>query len=211
MNALQVEIVAGRVIQTCNVPPVIVVAIAALRAEAGGVRVVRAVAAVAILGNLFLVIAAAMAGGATDLVVRAEQSEAGLFQMVVLRRLPLPGGMAFRAGIAACAAMLVIGRVTSHAGLRSLLVGAADVARVAGQAEVRSGQAKLRPVVVEFGVRPGQRAMALPAGLRELAAVRIVGLVATHACRRGLAKCSALFMTCRAIERRMRACKLEVG
>ena len=108
-----------------DAPPLIVVAIAAFRAEARRVRVVGTVTAIAVLGDLLLVVAAAMAGGAIDLVVHAQQLEAGFLEVIVLGRLPLLSGMAFRAVGAARAAMLVVGRVTAGAALRGLLVAPA--------------------------------------------------------------------------------------
>ena len=192
VHALQGEVVARRVIQIRYAPLIIVVAIAAFRAEAGRMRVVGPMAAVAILGNLVLVIAAAMAGCAVDLVVRAQQLEAGFFEMIVFRRFPFLRGMAFRASLAACAAMLIVSRVAADAALWRLFVGTADVTGVACEAAVGPGQSKLRPLVIEFGVRPAERAMALGAGLRELSVMRVVCLMATDACRRGLAKCVTL-------------------
>ena len=211
MYALQLEVVSGRVIQARHVPEIIVVAIAAFSTEARRVRVVGAVTAVAILRNLVLIVTAAMTGGAIDPVVRAQQFKAGFLEVIVLSGFPLLGGMTFRAGIAACATMLVVSRVTTDAALRSLFVGTTDVTGVAGQTAVGTGQSKLRLLVVEFGIGPGQRAMAVGAGLCELAAMHIVCLVTTDACWRGLAKCFVLCMTGRAIERRMHPRKLEVG
>lgn len=211
VNALQGEVVARSVIQIRYAPLVIVVAIAAFRAEASGVRVVGPMAAVAILGNFVLVVAAAMAGGAIDLIVRAEQLEAGFFEVIVFRRFPFLGGMAFGAGIAACAAMLIVGRVAADAALGRLFIGTPDVTGVASQAAVRAGQPKWRFVVIEFGGSPAERSMALGTGLGELPVMHIIGLVTADARRRGLAKCFALCMTGRAIERRVRARQLELG
>ena len=59
------------------------------------------------------------------------------------------------------------------------------------QAAVSAGQSKLGPVVIVFGVSPAERAMAVGAGLAELAVMHIVGLVAADARRGGLAKCFA--------------------
>ena len=188
VHALQGEIVACRVIQIRYAPLLIVVAIAAFRAEAGGVRVVGTMAAVAILGNLVLIIAAAMTGAAVDPVVHAEQLEAGFLEMIVFRRFPFLGGMTFGARIAAGAAMLIVGCMAADAGLRSLFVGPADVAGVACNAAVGAGQPKLPLVVVEFRVSPAERAMALGARLRELSVMRILGLVTADAGLRGLAK-----------------------
>jgi hypothetical protein len=144
VRALQVEVVPACVIQTRYAPPFIVVAVAAFRAEAGRVRVVGTVAAIAVLRNFFLVVAAAMTGGAADPVMRAEQIEAGFLEVIEFRGFPFLGGMAFRAGIAACAAMLIVGSVTTDAALRSLFVDTADVAGVASQAAMRAAQAKVR-------------------------------------------------------------------
>src|SRR5258708_443070 len=168
-------------------------------------------AAVAILGNLVLVVAAAMTGEAVDPVVRAQQLEAGFLEVIVFRRFPFLRGMALGAGIAAGAAMLIVSRVAADAALRRLFVGATDVAGVACKAAVSAGQSKLGPVVIVFCVSPAERAMALGARLRELSVMHIVGLVTADAGRRGFAKCFTLRMTGCAIERRMRTREIEVG
>ena len=62
----------GRMIVGRRPPVLIVMAVLALRAEARGMRIVGLVAAVAILGNLVLVVAAAVTSQAVDLRVYAK-------------------------------------------------------------------------------------------------------------------------------------------
>ena len=69
----------------------------------------------------------------------------------------------------------------------------------------------MRLVVIEFGVGPAQRAMAVGTGLRQLTVMHIVGLVAAAASCRGFAICLALCMAGGAIERCMRTRQLEIG
>ena len=84
-----------------HMPTLIVMTIAALHAEAGGVCIVGFVAAVAILRDFLLVIAAAMTRNAVDPLMHAQQFVARLLQMVVLRRLPFLRNVALRAVLTA--------------------------------------------------------------------------------------------------------------
>jgi hypothetical protein len=89
VRAEQRKLVLPGMIVIRYLPALVVVAIAALRAESRRVRIIGLVAALAVLRNLVFVIAAAMTGDAVDLVVHAQQFIAGFLEMVVLRRLPL--------------------------------------------------------------------------------------------------------------------------
>ena len=70
---MQRELGLRGVIVGHRMPVIVVVAVLALGAEARGMRIVGPMAAVAVLRNLVLVIAAAMTGEAIDLGVHAEQ------------------------------------------------------------------------------------------------------------------------------------------
>ena len=156
----------------------VVVAVLAFRAEARGMGIIGLMAAVAVLRNLVLVIAAAMAGETVDLRVHAQEVIAGFLQMIVFRGLPLLGHVALCAILAARAAMLIVGGMTAIAALRHRLVAAADVAGIAGHRQVRAGQLEFRLVVIELSASPAQRAVALAAFLLELPAVHVIGFMA---------------------------------
>ena len=173
--------------------------------------IVRAVTAVAVLRDLLLEIVVAVAGRAADPVVHAKELVAGLFQVIVFRRLPFLGDMAFGAVRAPRATMFIVCRVATIAALRSLRVATANVAGVAGQGGMRPGQLKVRGVVIKFPAAPRRRAVALPTGLRELALMHIVGLVASDAGAGRLAPRLVLRVACRAIECRVRAIERKIG
>src|ERR1700686_336498 len=78
-------------------PMIVVMTVAAFLTETGGMRVVGLMAAVAVLGDLILVVARPMAGDAVDAVVHAQQLVARLLEVVVLCRPPLFGYVTFPA------------------------------------------------------------------------------------------------------------------
>ena len=185
-----------------RLPSIVVMAVAALVAEAGGMRVVGAVAAVAVLRDLVLVVAAAVAGEAVDLGVHAEQLVAGLLEVIELRGLPLLGDVALGAVGAARAAVLIVRGVAADAGLRRLPCSGRRRGRhCRSRSQVRAGQLEVRLVMIELAAAPALRAVALAAGLGELPAVHVVGFVAADAGRGRLAPGLALLVAAVAVER----------
>ena len=192
-------------------PALIVMAVGAGRAEARSMRIVGLVAAVAVLGDLVLVVPAAVTSQAVDLRVNAEQFIAGFLEMVVLRRLPFLGRMAFCAVRAARSAMLIIGRMTAIAARRGLSISAADVTRIAAQHDVRSGQLEIGFVVLEPASGPAHAAVALAAGLSELSAMHVVRFVAPDARRGRLAPAFVGLVAALAVERSVSALQRKVA
>src|ERR1700722_12799279 len=192
-------------------PAVIIVAVLALGAESRCVRVVGLVAAVAILWNLVLVIAAAVAGQAVDLCMRTEELVPGLLEMIVLRRLPILRHVALCAIFAARSPVLIVGRMASRAGSRRRLVAPGDVTGIAAQRRMGSRQSEFGFVMIEPPTGPGHGAVTLCAGLCELPAVDIVRFVAADAGGRRLAPGLARLVAALASEGRVRALQCEVG
>src|ERR1700722_7869720 len=156
VRADQREFVLPGMVVVLHLPVIIVVAVLAFLAESRRVRIIGLMAAIAVLRDLVLVIAAAVAGEAIDLIVHAEQCVVRLLEMVELRRFPFLGHVALAAVIAARAAVLIVGLVAAHAGLGRLLVVPSDVARIAGHRQVRAGQLEVRLVMIELAAGPGQ-------------------------------------------------------
>ena len=200
-----------RVVVGHRLPFLVIVAVVALLAKTRRVRVISLVAAVAVLRDLFLVITTAVAGDTVNVRVHAEQRVTGLLQVVILCCLPLLGDMALTAVAAARAPMLIIGGVTADAGLRSLLVMAANMAGIASHSPVRARELEVRLVVIEFSAGPTRRTMALAARLAELPTMRVVALVAIDAVARSFTPGHAGLVATVAGERGMRALEREVG
>src|ERR1700724_4276180 len=97
MRGHQRKFVAPGMVVILQRPMIVVMTVAAFLTEAGGMRVVGLMAAVAVLGDLILVVARPMAGDAVDPVVHAQQLVARLLEVVVLRRPPLFGNVTFPA------------------------------------------------------------------------------------------------------------------
>ena len=209
--AEQRKLVSPGMIIVDYAPAFVIVTVAALRTEARGVCVIRAVTAGAVLWNLILVIAAAMAGDAVDPIVHPLELIARLFQMIKLRSLPFLGHVALAALIAARSTMLVVSRMTTGTSLGSLQIPSADMAGIACDSGMSAGQFEVRLVMVKFPAAPTRGAMTFAAGLRELPAVHIVGLVAADAACGSLAPRLTLLVTTVAVERSMRAVQREVG
>lgn len=137
--------------------------IVALDTEASGVGIVRLMAAVAIFGNLILIISAAVASNAGRLGMNAEQLIACLFEMIVFRGIPFLGHVTFATIGAACAAVIIVGGVATHAILWRRIILAADMTGVASDRRVHTGEIKFRFTVIEFPTAPAQRAVAFAA------------------------------------------------
>ena len=202
---------SGMVVGLGELPMLVVVAIAAFGAEAIGMGIVGAVAAVAVLRDLILVVPAAVAGQAVDMGVCAQELIAGLLQMIVLGGLPFLGHVALAALLASRSTVLIVGGVTAGAGPRRRLVAARDVTRIAGERGVGSCQLELGLVMIELAAGPAHGAVALAARFGELPVVHVVRLVTADAGRRRLAPCLSRLVAAGALERRMRAFQREVG
>ena len=115
VRAFKSKFVPPGMVVNRRMPLVVVVAIAALRTESARMRVVGAVAAVAILRDPVFVVAAAVTGEAIDIGMRAEQRVTGLLQVIELGGLPFLGYMTFAAVRTARTAVLVIGGMATDA------------------------------------------------------------------------------------------------
>ena len=140
VHADQRKLGARQVIIGHRLPDQIFMAIVALLPEAPGVRIVSLVAAVAVLGNLVLHVAAAVAADTINLRMTPEQRESGLLLVVELRCLPVAGGMALAAISTAIAAMDIVGGVATRAGFWGRLVLSTEVAPTAADRLVMTGQ-----------------------------------------------------------------------
>ena len=98
-----------------QMPAIVAVAGFAFHAEAMRVRIVGAMAAVAVLWDFFLVIAAPVTRQAIDFDVDAEQGVARLLEVIVFGGFPFLGGMTLAAVGSTRAAMLVVRGVTTDA------------------------------------------------------------------------------------------------
>ena len=210
VRALQRKFMPREMIVDNRMPLVVVMAILALRAKAPRVRVVGAMATIAILGDLLLVVAAAMAGEAVDVGVHAEQGIVRLLQVIELSGLPLLGGVAFGAVGTSGTAMFIVGGMAAHATFRRRLVAPADMAAIAGKRQVSAAQTEFSLAMVEFAPRPAQGAVTIAAGLRELAVVHIVRFVAAQAIRRSLTPAFRVLVAGGAIDRCMRPLEREL-
>src|SRR6266404_513450 len=211
MRVHQRKLVLSGVVVVLYRPMIVAVTVAAFLTESGSMRVVGFMTAVAVLGDLILVVAAPMAGDAVDAVVHAQQFVARLLEVVVLRRPPLLGNVAFFAVLAPRAPVLIVGGMAAIAGFRRLLVMPCDVTGVARHGLVSARQLEVRLVVIELSAGPARRAVAFAARLRELPVVHVVVFVAPDAGRGGLAPGLAFFVACLAGQRRMRLLESEVG
>src|SRR6516162_6642566 len=119
-------------IEARGLPGLVAVALVAALTKATGMGVLPLVAAEAILGDLVLEVAAAVAVVARNAVVHAEKRVAGLLQVVEFRVLPALRVVTVGALGAALAVVYVIRRVTGVALLRSVLVTVPEMTSRAG-------------------------------------------------------------------------------
>lgn len=115
VRAFEGKFVPSGMVVDERMPLVVAVAIAALRTKTARMRVVGAVAAVAILRDPVFVVAAAVTSETVDLGMRAEQRVTGLLRVIELGALPVLGSMTFAAVRTARTAMLVIGSMATDA------------------------------------------------------------------------------------------------
>ena len=191
----QREFVLRGVIVGNGTPLVIVMAVIALRTESMRVRIITSMAAVAVLGNLVLVVAAAMTGEAIKIGVRSKQRVAGFLQVIVFGGFPFLGDVAFAAVRPARTPMLIVGGMTADAGLRGGFVAPTDMTRIASRGRMGARQSKRRLIMIKFSTAPALRGVTLAARLCQLTLVRVVFLVTTEASSRRLAPCDFWFVT----------------
>ena len=157
VGSLQREVMTLQVIVIDRVPMLVVVAIPALAAIAARVSIIGVMAAPAVLGDLVLVVAAAVTGQTVDPVVHTEQRVAGFLLVIVFRGLPLAGGVAAATVRAPRAAVLIVRGVAAVAARGCRLVVSAHVAGVAARIDVRSRQFEIGLLVIELAARPAAR------------------------------------------------------
>src|ERR1700739_4267947 len=144
-------------------------------------------AAEAVLRDLVLHVAGAMAVGAGDTIVHAFEREPGLLLVIELGGLPVLGHVAFAALQATLAVMDIVRLVAGDAVLRCVFVAVAEMAGGAGRLGVLVAQREGGLVVVVTHVPPGGGVVARATVASELAFVRLFLLVALDALARRLA------------------------
>ena len=153
----------------------------ALGAQPAGMRVFAAVTAGTLARKLGVQIAAAMATGAVDARMRAEERESGLPGVVEFRGLPAVGRVAVAALGAAFPAVHVIRRMAGDTKLRRALVSIAEMAGETRDILMLVAQWKGGLVVVEPDLAPIVADVTAGAVIAELAVVRFLLLVAGNA------------------------------
>lgn len=121
----------ARVIERCRQPFLVAVAGLALVAEAARVRVLAAMATLAIPRQRIVQTAASMTIRTVDVSVRALQGESGFLGVIELRGFPARRRVTVGAFLTTLAAMHVVRRMTGDALLRSALVAVTEMAREA--------------------------------------------------------------------------------
>ena len=218
VRAHERELVPSGVVVARHAPALVIMAVFAFGPETPGVRVIRRMATVAVLGNLVLVAAAAVTGEAIQIRVHAEQGVARFPKVVELRRLPFLGDVAFGTVLPARPAVRIVRRVAPDAGLGRRLVAAADMTGVAAQTRMRAREPEFCSIVIEAAAGPGHRTVAVATRLGELAAMDVVCLVAGGAARGRFAPCGpgrvaggAAERCMSAFERKIREPVVELG
>jgi hypothetical protein len=199
------------VIEARGLPLVISVAPAALGAQASGVRVLPLVAPEAVLGNLVLQVAAAVAILTIDPGVHALERKTGLFVVIEFRGLPAGGGMAVGAFRAPVAPVDIIRGVAGDAFFGGALVPVAEMTAHARHLEVFVTQRVGGLVVIEPGPAPGGRLVASGTIAPQLAFVRLLFPVAVHAAGRGFAERLPAHVTARATNDCVRIVQGKIG
>ena len=212
MTSLERPVAVARVIEASGrLPLVVAVTLAAFLAHPSGVRVLALVAAEAVLRNLVLQVAAAVAVVAGDAAVYPVQRKARFLLVIELLRLPRLGRMAFLALDAALAVVDVVGLVAGDAFLRCVLVAVAEVAGRARDLRVLVAQREGGLVVVVTHVPPGTVVVAGAAVLAEASLMRLVFPMAAEAVPRDIAVLLAGGVAAAAGDVDVRAVELIVG
>lgn len=183
----------SRVIEGGRQPLLLAVAVLAGASEAAGVSVYALVAAFARFGQRILQSATSMAVRAVEARVNAFKGEAGLPQMIELRRLPGSGGVAVAALGAAFSAVNVIRRMAGDALLGRALVTVAEMTGETGDILVLVPQREGSLVVIEVDATPGDAVMTAATVAAEASLVRLAGAVARVAVR---GRCRVLLARC---------------
>jgi hypothetical protein len=162
-------------------PQIVAVALAARRAQPTGVTVVRLVAAGAIFWDWVVEVAAAMAVGAADVRVTAEEREARLACVVELTSAPVGSRVTIPAVLALAALVNIVGCMTTDAFLGRAFIALAGVTGRAGGLGMLVGERKRRLVVIEVSLLPRLRVMTGGAVPAQRPVVRVDLIVATDA------------------------------
>jgi hypothetical protein len=144
-------------------------------------RIVGAMAAVAILGELVFIVFGGMTAGARNYGMRAEQGKARFLEMVEFGGFPVIVRVTFAAIDAAIALVNVVGRMAIAAALRGVFVARPEVAGIAGDFQMRAVQRELCLAVIETVFAPGARVVAVCAQFAERPQVDVIVLMAVHA------------------------------
>ena len=171
------------VIEVRRLPFFVTVTLAAVVAEAPGVRVLPLVAADAFARYLVFQVSRAVTVLAVDGRVRALEPESGLFLVIELRGFPSRGGMAVGAFRATLTAVYVVRCVARYAFTRRVLVVVAEVAGGARNADVLVAQWEGGLVVIVSRMTPGGGVMTGVAFAPEFTLVWLILLVTVHALR----------------------------
>ena len=194
-----------------RLPDLVTVATVALQAEAPGVRIIRLVAAVAILGNLVFEFAAAMTPQAINLGVAAQQREVGFLFVVEFRGLPFRRRVALAAIITTLVIMCVVGSVAAYTALGRFFVMATQMAGSAAHGPMRARQVEFGLAVIEVRAGPAIEVVTIGAGGAQLSFMKVVRLVAADAGGRGLAERLASLVAAGAGQRAMRASEGKIS
>ncbi len=155
MRSGQCKPEAARVIEVCDLPCVLAVAVCAGGPEAAGVPVVGLMTPATVLRYRRVQITGTVTIGASDASVSPVQCETRLTGVIESLSGPALRGMAVFALSALAAAMNVIRCMASRALRRYSLVSLAEVTRRARRVTMFSHERIPRRVMVEVGLRPG--------------------------------------------------------
>ena len=160
---------------------------AALRAILAQVPIVLMVAGIAFLRHFLRTRGLAMAVGADQFAVRAEQREVRIARMIKLPQLPAVRRVAGIAFLAQAALVHIVVRVAAIARRRRIAERLRRMALHAADDAMQSEQRKLRQVVIELHVgAPRSLAVAVGAFAGHFSGMRILAAMATFAIFRQL-------------------------
>ena len=199
------------VVEVRRLPFLVTVTLAAVVAEASGMRVLPLVAADAFARQLVFQVSRAVTVLAVDGRVRALEPESRLFLVIELRGLPSRCGMAVAAFRATLTAVYIVRCVARHALTRCVLVMIPEVTGGARHADVFVAQWESGFVVIVGRMTPGGGVMAGIALTPEFALVGLVLLVAVHALGLRAAIRFSRHVAARACDRCVRPMQREVG
>ena len=198
-------------VEVRRLPFLVTVTLAAVVAEASGMRVLPLVAADAFARNLVFQVSGAVTVLAVDARVCALEPESGLFLVIELRGLPSRGGMAVAAFRATLTAVYIVRCVARHALARRVFVMVPEVTGGARNTDVLVAQWEGGLVVIVSRMTPCGGVMAGVALTPEFALVWLVLLVTVHALSLRAAIRFARHVAARARDRCMRPMQREVS